>query len=84
MVAVPTLLYQNTGWVQFGYRFSNDYGLLVVALIAIAHRRLSRWFWVAAAWAVVVNAFGAVSFERAAYNRYYFIDGTQRIIYQPD
>ena len=23
-VALPTLLYQNTGWLHFGYRFSND------------------------------------------------------------
>jgi hypothetical protein len=83
-VAAPAILYQNSGWVQFGYRFSNDYAPLLITLIAIAHRRLTPWFWGAAAVAVLVNAFGALSFERPAYNSYYFIDGTQKIIYQPD
>jgi hypothetical protein len=35
LVALPTLFYQNTGWVQFGYRFSNDYAPLLFLLLAI-------------------------------------------------
>jgi len=83
-VALPTLLYQNTGWVQFGYRFSNDYVVFLVALLAIGGRRFDACFWATAGLAVAVNAFGALSFNRAEYAKYYFIDTTQRILYQPD
>lgn len=83
-IALPTLFYQNTGWLQFGYRFSNDYAPLLFALLALGGRRFGRLFFALALWAVAVNAFGALTFARAAYRDYYFIDGTQRIVYQPD
>ena len=31
-VAIPDLLYQNSGWVQFGYRFSLDGGPALVPI----------------------------------------------------
>jgi hypothetical protein len=83
-VAVPTLFYQNTGWVQFGYRFSNDYAVFLFALLAIGNYRFGALFWVAALFSIGVNAFGAATFERARYRDYYFVDPTQRILYQPD
>ena len=83
-MALPNLLYQNTGWIQFGYRFSNDFALLLFMMLAVGARRLSATFWVAAAVAVAVNCFGAVSFQRAGYERWYFVDPTQRVLYQPD
>jgi hypothetical protein len=83
-VAAPSLLYQNSGWIQFGYRFSNDFAPFVIALIAVGGRRLSPPFWLLAAIAVVVNGFGALTFQRAGWARYYFVDGTQRTIHQPD
>ncbi|HEY3233350.1 MAG TPA: hypothetical protein VGJ84_01450 [Polyangiaceae bacterium] len=84
LVAVPTLFYQNTGWVQFGYRFSNDYAVFLFALLAIGGYRLRSWFWSVAAIAVLINAFGAVTFGRPEYAAYYFQDNTQGILYQPD
>ena len=83
-VAAPVLLYQNSGWIQFGYRFSNDFAPFVMALIAVGGRRLSPPFWALAAVAVAVNGFGAVTFQRGAFARYYFVDGTQKILHQPD
>ena len=83
-VALPTLFYQNTGWIQFGYRFSTDYAVFLFALLAIGGYRFGRLFQVAAYVAVLVNAFGARSFGRAEYAAYYFQDNTQRIVYQPD
>lgn len=68
---VMNLLYQNSGWAQFGYRFSNDYAIFLFVLLAISIPKLTRVFWVAAAWAVAINAFGAVSFERAKYAEFY-------------
>ena len=31
---VMNLLYQNSGWFQFGYRFSNDYAVFLFVLLA--------------------------------------------------
>src|SRR5262249_17889420 len=36
------LLYQNSGWRQFGYRFSNDYAILLFVLLALGGRPM-RW-----------------------------------------
>ncbi len=42
LVAIPSLLYQNSGWLQFGYRFALDYMPLLIALLAIGGRPLGR------------------------------------------
>ena len=39
LTALPSLLYQNSGYIQFGYRFSLDYFVFLVLLIAIGGRR---------------------------------------------
>jgi hypothetical protein len=83
-VALPSLLYQNTGWFQFGYRFSNDYAVFLFALLAVGGRRMGALFAVAAVWSVLVNGFGAATFGRSAYAGYYYVEPTQRVIYQPD
>jgi len=83
-VALPTLLYQNTGWLQFGYRFSNDYAVFLFALLAVGGYRFGRLFRVCACAAVLLNAFGAGTFGRPRYAAYYFQDNTQRTVYQPD
>ncbi len=64
IAAVPALLYQNTGYEQFGYRFSIDYSPYLVALLAVGRRPLTRAFKAAVVIGVVVNAFGAVTFKR--------------------
>jgi hypothetical protein len=84
LVAVPTLFYQNTGWAQFGYRFSNDYAVFLFALLALGGRRFGVWFCLAVVWAIAVNAFGAATFERGQYRAFYHWDGSQRQFYQPD
>jgi hypothetical protein len=83
-VAIPGLFYQNTGWLQFGYRFSNDYAVFLFAALALSGRRFGVLFWVALAWGVVVNTFGAVTFDRAEFQDLYFSEQSQRIIYQSD
>lgn len=84
LVAIPTLFYQNTGWVQFGYRFSNDYSVFLMALLAVGQRRFSKVFIGAALVAVAINAFGAISFDRSRFADYYYIDPSQRAFYQTD
>ncbi len=82
-MTLTVLAYQNTGWVQFGYRFSNDFAPLLVLMIALGGRRLGPPFWAVAAVGVAVNAFGAVTFDRPAFARFYFIDPTQEILHAP-
>jgi hypothetical protein len=84
LVALPTLFYQNTGWVQFGYRFSNDYAPLLFALLAIVGPPLRGAFMLASSFAVIVNFFGALTFGRAEHARFYVIEPTQKVLYQPD
>ena len=84
LVALPTLFYQNTGWVQFGYRFSNDYAPLLFAALAISGPSLRGGFMLASACAVILNFFGALTFGRPEHSKFYYIEGTQKVIYQPD
>lgn len=63
-MALPGLLYQNTGYEQFGYRFSLDYMPFLVMLLALGQRRLSWWFKALILVGVVVNLFGAITFKR--------------------
>ncbi|GAC1546640.1 MAG: hypothetical protein NVS2B9_13710 [Myxococcales bacterium] len=63
-VAVPGFFYQNSGWYQFGFRFSLDYTPYLVVLLALGHRSMTP-AWKALAWAgVAVNAWGAAVFNR--------------------
>lgn len=84
LVALPTLFYQNTGWVQFGYRFSNDYAPLLFVLLALVGPALRGSFMFASAFAVIVNFFGALTFGRPEHSKFYVIERTQQILYQPD
>jgi hypothetical protein len=84
LVALPTLFYQNTGWVQFGYRFSNDYAPLLFVLLALVGPALRGTFMLASALAVIVNFFGALTFGRPEHSKFYVIERTQQVLYQPD
>jgi hypothetical protein len=69
-VAIPSFLYQNSGWVQFGYRFSLDYTPMLVALWALSGRRLTLLARALIVLGVAVNLFGAITFDRM-WNFYY-------------
>ena len=72
-VALPSLLYQNSGWVQFGYRFSLDYLVFLVMLLAIGGRPLRRLAKTLIVAGIVVNLFGAITFDRMW--KYYRVGG---------
>jgi hypothetical protein len=59
-VALADLMHFSQGWVQFGYRFSNDFAPFAVVLVAIGIARLrSGWLAIAlVAASIVVNAWG--------------------------
>ena len=62
--ALPGLLYQNNGYMQFGFRFSLDYTPYLLLLFAVGGWSLKER-WVQAVWVlgVVVNFWGAVAFR---------------------
>ena len=83
VVAVVDLMYQNSGWVQFGYRFATDYLVVLIALIALGGRKLrTPGFALALVFSIAVNLFGAITFDRAW--QFYDDDATQERLFQPD
>ena len=81
-VAVFDLCYQNSGWIQFAYRFSLDYSVLLIAMLALGGRRFGPGFYALLVFACAINLFGALTFDRTG--RYYDQDNSQQVIFQPD
>ncbi|MES1165949.1 MAG: hypothetical protein ABUR63_09330, partial [Verrucomicrobiota bacterium] len=63
-VAIPSLLYQNSGYVQWGYRFSLDYMVYFMVLLAIGNRPLTRLFKSLVVVAFAINLLLAIGFDR--------------------
>jgi hypothetical protein len=77
-VAIPSLLYQNSGYIQFGYRFSLDYMIYFVVLLAIGNRSLTRTFKGLVVVAFAINLFLAITFDRSmefSYDDSFFPNG---------
>jgi hypothetical protein len=68
-IAVPHIFYQNTGWIQFGYRFSMDYLVYLIVLLALGRDRIGWMFKVAIIVGILINAFGAITFGQM--NQFY-------------
>jgi hypothetical protein len=62
--ALPSLLYQNSGYQQFGYRFSNDYIVYLIVLLAVGGQRFGWLFKTLVLMAAGINLFGAITFDR--------------------
>ena len=71
-VALPDLLYQNSGYVQWGYRFSLDFMIYLIVLLAIGNRRLTRLFKALLVAAIAINLLLALGFDR--YQQFSFDD----------
>ncbi len=63
-IAVPILFYQNSGWAQFGYRFSLDYTAFLILLLAVSRRHLGHFMKFLIVVSVLINLFGALTFGR--------------------
>ena len=57
-------VYQNTGWAQFGYRFSMDFMPYMILMLAAGNRKFGKGFYVAFAISLLVNFFGAITYDR--------------------
>jgi len=62
--ALPSLLYQNSGYVQWGYRFSLDYMIYFMVLLAVGNRPLTKLFRALVVVAFAINLFLAIGFDR--------------------
>ncbi|NWJ46397.1 MAG: hypothetical protein HXX08_11010 [Chloroflexi bacterium] len=60
---IPLLTYYNTGWTQFGYRFTLDFIVPLLILLAIAlGKKISRIGIVLVIWGILVNGWGTFWF----------------------
>jgi hypothetical protein len=64
LVAIPGFFYQNSGYYQFGFRFSLDYTPYLILLLALGGRPFTGLFWLASFAGLAVNAWGAAVFNR--------------------
>jgi hypothetical protein len=64
VAALPPLLYQNSGYIQCGYRFSLDFMIYFMVLLAIGNRPLTRRFRGLVVVAFAINLFLAITFDR--------------------
>jgi len=76
-VALPILFYQNTGWVQFGYRFSLDYMVFAIMLIACCGWRMTPIARVLIVLSIAINLVGAWIFDRSNNDFVYDYDHVQ-------
>jgi hypothetical protein len=81
-VAIVDLCYQNSGWIQYAYRFSLDYAVLLIVMLALGGRRIGAGFYALLVFAVIVNLFGAITFDRV--QKFYDQDASQNVVFQPD
>jgi hypothetical protein len=83
LVCAWNLAYQNSGWLQFGYRFSLDYMAGLFVLLAVGGRSVRSLPFIAAMiFAIAVNLFGAITFNRAP--QFYDDDASQTRVFEPD
>jgi hypothetical protein len=63
-LALPVFFYQNTGWEQYGFRFSMDWMAYLFVLLAMSRRKLGWFFVTLVVIGFLVNAWGAIAFKR--------------------
>ncbi|MES1239339.1 MAG: hypothetical protein ABUL57_00605, partial [Chloroflexota bacterium] len=63
LIAFVNLMHFSQGWVQFGYRFSNDFIVFALPLVALGMQRRGRVGWLGVgliAASVVINLWGVI------------------------
>ena len=64
-VALPALFYQNSGQLQFSYRFALDFLPLLLVLLSVGGGARGRWFPALVLLAAAIQLYGAWMFGRA-------------------
>lgn len=61
LILIPLLTYYNTGWYQFGYRFSLDFTILAIIMLAhLKSEHIPVFLRVGILLSIIVNAWGAI------------------------
>ncbi len=71
ILLIPILLYQNTGWEQFSFRFLMDLLPLLMVVIAAKGAPLTRPIKGLIAIGILINLFGAITFQRPGFRQLY-------------
>ncbi len=61
------LFYQNTGWIQYSFRFILDILPMLMLSIACLNRKMGLLFKSAVIWGIVINLFGAITFQKSVF-----------------
>jgi len=66
LIAVVNLMHFSQGWVQFGYRFANDFAPWALLLVALGLERVVHWAggprsWPITAWLAVAGSVGLIA-----------------------
>jgi hypothetical protein len=62
-IGLVNVMHFSQGWVQFGYRFSNDFVVFAVLLVAVGMARRSRVGWLGVALiggSIAINLWGVI------------------------
>ena len=62
--ALPSLLYHSSGYIQLGYRYSLDYVIFFMVLLAVSSRPMTKLFKGLIVFSFAVNLFLAIIFDR--------------------
>ena len=62
--ALPSLLYHSSGYIQLGYRYSLDYVIFFMVLLAVSSRPMTKLFKGLVVFSFAVNLFLAIIFDR--------------------
>ena len=63
LIAFVNLMHFSQGWVQFGYRFSNDFVVFALPLVALGMQRRGRVGWLGAGLigvSIAINLWGVI------------------------
>lgn len=63
LIAIVNLMHFSQGWVQFGYRFSNDFVVFALPLVALGMQRRGRVGWLGfglIAASILINLWGVI------------------------
>ena len=71
VLLLPILLYQNTGWEQFSYRFLLDLMPLLMITIAAKSIELNAVTKTLIIVGVLINCFGALTFQQPEFAQHY-------------
>ena len=70
-ILILLLFYQNTGWVQYTYRFILDFLPLGIVILFCSTQPLSPLFKTMIIWSILIHGLGAIGFDRSFFRPFF-------------